>query len=191
MLDIVQIRGKALPTADFETLAERWTEVASAFAATMIVVNDRVDVALAVGADGVHVGQSDLAPADIRRQAPPGFVIGVSSHDAGELAQAAASGADYAGLGTFYASRTKPDAVLLDRERPGLREGVRVAAIPILAIGGIIAGRVGEVFATLPVSGVAVSHAIQGAPDPGAAIFDLRSELDRAWTERQASERVG
>lgn len=180
-----------MPTADFETLAERWMEVASDSTATIVIVNDRVDIAQAVGADGVHVGQGDLSPTEIRAVTPRGFVIGVSAHDAGELARAATSGADYAGLGAFYASPTKPEAVRLDLERPDLPEAVREAAIPILAIGGITAERVREVIASAPVTGIAVSHAIQGAPDPVAAILELRSELDRAWTKRPARERMG
>ena len=186
-LDMVQVRGKALPTEDLEELVKLWTESLST-SATRIVVNDRVDVALATGADGVHVGPSDLPVAAIRELAPRGFLIGISTHDDAEVARAGKSGADYAGLGAFYASRTKPEAVLLDRERSGLAEAVREAAIPILAIGGITAERVRDVCSRVPVSGIAVSHAIQGAADPGAAIVGLRSELHRAWMDRQPRE---
>ena len=190
-LDIVQVRAKSMSTADFEKLTERWTEVASRSAVTIVIVNDRVDIALAVGADGVHVGQGDVPSADIRGLAPPGFVIGVSAHDAEELVRAPASGADYAGLGAFYASPTKPDASRLASERPGLLRAVREAHIPVLAIGGITADRVAEVIDRVPVTGIAASHAIQGAPDPGTAILELRTELDRAGTKRQTSERMG
>jgi thiamine-phosphate pyrophosphorylase len=136
----------------------------------------------------VHVGQSDLPVGAIRGLAPRGFLIGISAHDQGEVTQAGESGADYAGLGAFYASRTKPDAVLLDREGPGLAEADCAAPIPVLAIGGITAVRVQDVCSSVPVSGVAVSHAIQGAANPAAAILELRAKLARAWVERQPRE---
>jgi thiamine-phosphate diphosphorylase len=186
-LDIVQVRGKSMATADLERLVELWTGAVATFP-TLVVVNDRVDVALASGAHGVHVGRSDLPATAIRELVPCGFVIGVSAHDGAEVAHVRESGADYAGLGAFYASRTKPEAVLLDRQSPGLARAIRGAAIPILAIGGITAERVRDVISTVPVTGVAVSDAIQGSTDPAAAIDELRAELDRAWMERQEHE---
>jgi thiamine-phosphate pyrophosphorylase len=182
-LDMVQVRGKSMPAADLERLVALWRDAVSG-SPTLVVVNDRLDVALATGAHGVHVGRNDLPVDEVRRLAPRGFVIGVSTHDQREVALSQDSGATYAGLGAFYGSRTKPEAVLLERESPGLGEAVREAAIPILAIGGITAERVQDVFASAPVSGVAVSHAIQGAADPASATQELRAEVDRAWMAR-------
>jgi len=181
---MVQVRGKSMPAADLERLVALWRGAVSA-SPTVVVVNDRLDVALATGAHGVHLGRNDLPVHTIRRLAPHGFVIGVSAHDEREVALARVAGASYAGLGAFYGSRTKPEAVLLDRESPGLGEAIREAAIPILAIGGITAGRVHDVFSSAPVSGIAVSHAIQGAADPAAATLALRAEVDRAWMARE------
>jgi thiamine-phosphate pyrophosphorylase len=186
-LDIVQVRGKSMPTAELESLVELWTG-AVATSSTLVIVNDRVDVALATGAHGVHAGRNDLPAKAIRELVPRGFVIGISAHDGEEIAHARKSGADYAGLGAFYASRTKPEAVLLDRQSPGLVRAIRGAGIPILAIGGITAERVRNVISTVPVSGIAVSDAIQGAADPAAAIDELRAELDRVWMEQQEQE---
>lgn len=182
---MVQVRGKSMPAGDLERLVALWRGAVSA-SPTLVVVNDRLDVALATGADGVHVGRNDLPVDAVRRLAPGGFVIGVSAHDEREVALARESRATYAGLGAFYGSRTKPEAVLLEREGPGLGEAIREAAIPILAIGGITAERVHDVFSSAPVSGIAVSHAIQGAPDPAAAARELRAEVDRAWMARES-----
>lgn len=180
--DLVQVRGKGLPAGDLEALVGRWLETVTA-AATRIVVNDRLDVALAAGAHGVHVGRDDLPPAAIRARAP-GLLLGMSAHDRGELLEVQAAGADYAGLGAFYGSRTKPEAVVLDRGRAGLLGPSPGLRIPVLAIGGITAERIPEVLSVPDVSGIAVSEAIQGAADPAGAVAWLRSSLDAAWAER-------
>jgi thiamine-phosphate pyrophosphorylase len=180
--DIVQVRGKGLPVGELETLVGRWIE---AVGETAVVVNDRVDVAIATGAYGVHVGRGDLDPDAIRALAP-GLAIGVSAHDRTELEAAAVSGAAYAGLGAFYESRTKPEARRLDPARAGLLEPIPGLSIPVLAIGGITAGRVGEVLAVPAVTGVAVSEAVQGAADPAEALSLLRSSLNAAWALRPA-----
>src|SRR5438067_9007239 len=103
--------------------------------AALFIVNDRLDVALAGGADGVHLGQDDLPLAAARRIVPPGFVIGVSTHDEAQARAAADGGADYLGFGPCYATTSKanPDPVV------GLAALARVCAlaVPVVAIGGI------------------------------------------------------
>jgi len=183
-VDIVQVRGKDMPAADLEKLVEVWVDAASDHPDTLIVVNDRLDVALAAGADGVHVGRDDLPPEKVRALTSAHFVIGVSAHDRGEIELVQESGADYAGLGAFYASRTKPEATLLEPERAGLREPIPGLTIPVVAIGGITAGRVGDVLSVPAVTGIAVSDAIQGSREPAEAIHRLREAMDRAWRER-------
>jgi len=185
-VDIVQVRGKDLPAADLEKLVGVWMDTVAAHD-TLVVVNDRLDVALATGADGVHVGRNDLRPEEVRELAPDQVVIGVSAHDRRELLQAQESGAAYAGLGAFYESRTKPEARLLDPHEAGLTDPIPGLAIPVLAIGGITAGRVREVFSVPVVTGIAVSEAIQGARDPAEAVAGLRSAIDRAWSDRRES----
>lgn len=182
-LDIIQVRGKDMPAGDLETLVRCWIETVASFS-TLIVVNDRLDVTLAAEADGVHVGRGDLPPEQIREEAPPDLVVGVSTHDRQEILLAQGAGASYAGLGAFYESPTKRDARVLDPWKAGLKETIPALTIPVLAIGGITVDRVPEVFSMPPVTGIAVSAAIQKAGDPADAVEDLRSAIDRAWMER-------
>jgi thiamine-phosphate pyrophosphorylase len=183
-VDLVQVRGKDLPAADLEALATAWVEALASHPATRVLVNDRLDVALATGADGVHVGRDDLPPGEVRRLAPRGFLVGGSAHDRAELELAQRAEADYAGLGAFFPSRTKAGAGLLDAADPGWREPFPGLTIPVVAIGGITPERVAEVFAFPFVSGIAVSEAIQAARKPAEAIRDLRAAVDRAWHDR-------
>lgn len=178
-VDIVQVRGKDLPAGDLETLARVWIAALEEHS-TLVVVNDRLDVALAAGADGVHLGRNDLPVDEARSTTPEGFVIGATAHGAAEIARAQAAGADYAGLGAFFPTDTKAGATVLDPA--GLRSPA--PTIPVVAIGGITAQRVAEVLAIPLVTGVAVSAALQAAPEPAEAIRELRSALDRAWRER-------
>ena len=183
-VDLVQVRGKDLPAGDLEALATVWVEALAPHPATRVLVNDRLDVALASGADGVHVGRDDLPPAEVRRRAPRGFLIGTSAHDPSELELAQKAEADYAGLGAFFPSRTKAGAAVLDAGDPRWLRPAPWITIPVVAIGGITVERVPEVLAFPFVSGIAVSEAIQGARKPAEAIRDLRTMVDRAWHDR-------
>ena len=183
-VDLVQVRGKDLPAADLEALTTVWIEALVSYPATRVLVNDRLDVALATGADGVHVGRDDLSPGDVRSRAPSGFLIGASAHDRTELELAQRAEADYAGLGAFYPSRTKAGAAALDARDPAWRQPLDELTIPVVAIGGITVERVPQVLAFPFVSGIAVSEAIQGARKPAEAIRDLRAVVDRAWQDR-------
>lgn len=186
--DLVQVRGKGLPAGDLEALVRGWLAAVAADA-TRIVVNDRLDVALATGAHGIHVGRADLPPEAIRARAPE-LLLGMSAHDRAELLEAQAAGADYAGLGAFYDSRTKPEAVVLDRSAAGLLEPSPGLRNPVLAIGGITAERIPDVLSVPVVTGIAVSEAIQGAIDPAEAVARLRSALDRAWADLRRGTRA-
>lgn len=183
-VDLVQVRGKNLAAGDLEALARVWLDALEPHPLTRVVVNDRLDVALAAGADGVHVGRDDLPVAEARRVAPEDFLIGASTHDPREIERAQRSEADYAGLGAFYATRTKAAAELLDLDDPDWLRPVPGITIPVVAIGGITADRVADVLAIPVVTGIAASEAIQCASEPAAAILDLRSALDRAWLAR-------
>jgi thiamine-phosphate pyrophosphorylase len=182
-LDIVQVRGKDLSPETMEQVVGGWVEAVSDLP-TLVVVNDRLDVALATGADGVHLGQDDAGPQEARDGAPKDLLIGVSTHDRQEILLAQGAGASYVGLGAFYPSRTKPEARVLDPWKAGLMETIPALSIPVLGIGGINGDRVADVLALPPVTGIAVSEAIQGAEDPGAAAEDLRAAMDAAWIER-------
>lgn len=183
-VDLVQVRGKDLPAGDLEALARIWIDALGGHPSTFVVVNDRLDVALATGADGVHVGREDLPAAEARALAPGSFLVGASAHDRREIELAQRSEADYAGWGAFYPTRTKAGAAVFDRRDAEWRKPVPGLTIPVLAIGGITAARVAEVMSVPAVTGVAVSEAIQAAREPAEAIRELRSALDQAWRER-------
>lgn len=132
-----------------------------------LIVNDRLDIALAAGADGVHVGQDDLPCADARRLAPPGFLVGVSVGTAAEALAAAAAGASYLGVSPVFDTPTKrdtPPATGLE----GLRRIRAATSLPLVAIGGIHAGNAAAVRAA-GADGLAVVSAIMTAADPAAA----------------------
>ena len=140
----------------------------------LFVVNDRIDLALAVDADGVHLGQDDLPPALARRLLGPDKLIGRSTHAIEQLRQAEADGCDYVGVGPVNATPTKPgrSPVGLDYVRQAAAE----ARIPWFAIGGIESSSLAPVLEA-GACRVAVVRAITDAPDPGAATADLLAGL--------------
>lgn len=178
-VDIVQVRGKTLSAGELENAARCWVRRLRDLP-TLVIVNDRVDVALAAGADGVHLGCSDLGIQRAREVAGEGFILGASTHNREELLEAQIGGADYAGLGAFYPSSTKHDTTQLELRRAGLEDPVPELTLPVLAIGGITAERIPAVLEIPVVTGVAVGSAIQHASDPARAIRDLSVELRRA-----------
>ena len=132
-VDLVQVRESDLEAGALAAIVSRLLAVTRG-SSTRLVVNDRIDVALACGADGVHLRGDSIAAADARRLAPPGFLIGRSVHAAGEAIAAAA--ADYLIAGTVFPSASKPDGTpLLGIE--GLRAIVAAVDRPVLAIGEI------------------------------------------------------
>jgi thiamine-phosphate pyrophosphorylase len=131
------------------------------------IVNDRVDVALVAGADGVHLGQEDLPLAAARALAPAGFVIGVSTHDEAQARAAVDGGADYIGFGPCFTTSTKrnPDPVV------GVDRLARICAasrVPVVAIGGITLDTVAQV-AAAGASAAAIIRAVNAAADVTAA----------------------
>jgi len=130
-----------------------------------------VDVALALGADGTHVGPRDVPVAALRRSVPEGFLIGASA-DAPDLARAlVADGADYIGCGTVYPTRTKPNAgEVIGPE--GLERVARAVRAPVIGIGGITVERSAEA-ATTGAAGIAVVGAVMSAPEVGQAVRGL------------------
>ncbi len=167
---VVQLRHKSLPTSQLIALAQRLGTTARE-AKSLLLVNDRVDVALASGADGVHLGPDDMTPADARRLLGPDKLIGVSVATV-EEARAAAPHASYFGVGAVFGTQTKADA----GPAIGLaRLGEIKAAfpqIPVVAIGGINAGNIADV-ARARADAAAVVSAVVGAPDMAEATRDL------------------
>ena len=132
-----------------------------------LIINDRVDVALAVGAAGVHVGQDDLPCAVVRALTGADFVIGVSAHNPEEARLAIAAGADYLGCGAVFGTATKPGVAKLGLAN--LRAIRRVATRPMVGIGGVTSDNYGEVLST-GADGAAVISGILGADDIKAEV---------------------
>jgi thiamine-phosphate pyrophosphorylase len=174
---LFQLRKKTPHAGEFYDLAVQCCELVRASGGTFIV-NDRVDVAQAVGADGVHLGQEDLPLADARAILGPDKLIGISTHNLKQALEADAGGADYIGFGPIFPTTTKehPAPVV---GIAGLRE-VRVKVrLPIVAIGGIKAKNVREVVAA-GADCVAVISAVLAAPDPHAALAELVKVIRQA-----------
>ena len=140
-----------------------------------LVINDRVDVCLAVGADGVHVGQDDIPAAMVRAMIGPDRILGVSAQDAAEVARAAEAGADYVGCGAVYPTATKGDAHSMGLG--GLAEICAGTDLPVVAIGGIKPGN-GSIGACLRAGavGVAVVSGIFDT-DPAEACRGITREV--------------
>jgi thiamine-phosphate pyrophosphorylase len=167
---VLQLRMKGANAAAVLEAVEELRPVCRA-RETLLVVNDRLDVALAGGAGGVHLGQDDLplaeARAIARRVGPPGFLIGVSTHTEAQAVAAADGGADYLGFGPIFATSTKanPDPVV---GLAGLAAVCKKVKLPVVAIGGIPVERAGDV-AAAGAAAAAIISAIRRAGDPVAA----------------------
>ncbi len=174
---LVQLREKTRTDAQIVELARALKNLLGPLDVPLIV-NDRVEVAQAAGADGVHLGQDDLDAARARAILGLDKLIGVSAGTAVEAARVDKASADYVGIGSVYATPTKPDA--------GAPIGVAglgalaaaLAPLPAVAIGGIGAGNAAEVMASGAADGIAVVSAICGAEDPEAAARALRREIE-------------
>jgi len=162
---MVQLREKEWPSGRLLPEAERLRARCAAADVTFIV-NDRVDLALAVGADGVHLGQEDLPARVARPLLRPGMILGVSTHGVEQARAAQADGADYIAVGSMFATPTKADFQLVGPDLlRKLRGEIRV---PLVGIGGITHDNVQEVVRA-GADGVAVISAVCAAGDPRAA----------------------
>lgn len=171
---MVQLREKTAGTRAFVAEAEALLRLLRPLGVPL-VINDRVDVALAVGADGIHVGQDDMPVELVRRLVGPTMMIGLSITNEVELARPDAGAADYLGVGPVFAQATKPDAsppLGLD----GLARLARAATRPVLAIGGIGPDNARAVLQA-GTAGLAVVSAIMAAPDPRAAALAMHHPL--------------
>lgn len=176
---IVQLREKHLDEDAFLAEAKRFTALCRR-RGVISIINDNVDVALQSGADGVHIGQEDLAAGEARRLLGPGRIIGVSAHSVEEALRAQAAGADYLGVGAAFATGTKTDA------RPILRETIRSITasvdIPVVAIGGITRENILEL-KNCGLAGAAVVSALFAQEDVRAAAAELRRLCDEIAKE--------
>jgi len=166
---MVQLREKEWPSGRLLPVARRLRDQCRTAGITFIV-NDRVDLAVAVEADGVHLGQDDLPAPVARALLRPGMVVGVSTHSLEQALVAQADGADYRAVGAMYPTGTKPDFQLVG---PALVREVRPAIrVPLIGIGGITPANAGAVIRA-GADGVAVISAVCAAPDPEAATRDF------------------
>lgn len=176
----VQVRAKEYSDRDVFDLTLRLLEM-SAATGSLVLVNDRVDVALAAGADGVHLGVTDLPVERVREVVPRGFLVGVTARDVAAARRAEAAGADYLGVGPAYATTTKEG--LPDPLGP---EGVAAVAaatdLPVIAVGGVDASRVPRLLAA-GAHGVAVVGALSSAEDPAVEAAALAAAV---WDRREA-----
>lgn len=172
---VVQLREKEISSAEFYLLAVNTKKITDEAGAALII-NDRVDIALAADADGVHVGQSDLPAAVVRRLIGPDKLLGVSVATLEQAKQAAADGADYLGVGAMYATQTKTDADIVTMEE--LRRIRAAVDIPIVVIGGINKNTLGN-FKGIGVDGLAVVSAVVAQDD----ITNAAKELIRLFKE--------
>ncbi len=168
--EVVQLREKTLDDEAFTRLAERFVALCREKGAVSII-NDRVDIAAKVDADGVHVGQEDLSMGRAREILGPDKIIGVSAHDVEEALAAEAAGADYLGSGAVFPSGTKPDA---RGASPAVAGAVaRAVSIPVVAIGGITRENILQLKG-YGLAGAAVVSALFAQKDVRTAAEELR-----------------
>ena len=176
---LIQLREKDLPDQDLVPLAKQVRQITRA-AGALLILNDRLDVALAAEADGVHLGQTDFPVADARRLAP-GLIIGASTHSADEARAAQAAGASYVNIGPLFPTGTKAWAepfLGLD----GLREISRAVSLPFTVMGGIKADHI-PALVQAGARTIAVVTAITAADNPEQAARDLLALIRRALSE--------
>ena len=171
-VDVLQLRAKGIADGELFTLAESLQQAARV-AGKIALINDRADVAAAVGARGVHVGQDDLSVAACRRIVGD-QIVGVSTHNIDQLQQAVLDGADYVGLGPTFPSQTKAFDAFAGVKF--LREAAAAASLPCFALGGITLENLDQVLEA-GVERVAVSGAILNASDPAAAAREFAARL--------------
>lgn len=173
---MVQLREKEWPSGRILPIARRLRERCRRAGVTFIV-NDRVDLALVVEADGVHLGQDDLPARAARPLLHAGMLLGVSTHDVEQARAACEDGANYVAVGSMFATTTKPEFQLVG---PALIRKLRAQIrVPLVGIGGITPENVAEVVQA-GADGVAVVSAVCAAPDPAVATRRFLDVIRRA-----------
>ena len=173
---VVQLREKDISSRDFYETALRVHEVTKA-AGIPLIINDRLDICLAAGAEGVHLGQSDI-PCRIARQIlGADKIIGVSSHNAEEAAKAQADGADYLGVGAVFATSTKTNTTPVTPEI--IREVRAAVTIPLVIIGGVNERNIAQL-GGLGFNGAAVVSAVAAKDDITGAARIMREAIEKA-----------
>jgi len=180
-VNVVQLREKDLSAGELFSLGMRLREVTRGKA--LFLINDRVDVAQACGADGVHLPENGLPTPIARWVMGRNALVGCSVRSAEAAAQAEKDGVDLVQLGTIFASPSKPDSPPAGPEF--LREVADAVSVPVLAVGGVTPQNAAEAIAA-GASGAAVISAICGADDPKGAAKALIEAMTEAWNQRRA-----
>ncbi|OWV13526.1 thiamine phosphate synthase [Fibrobacter sp. UWH1] len=168
---IIQLREKNKSTREYMELAASVHEITSRYNVPLII-DDRVDVALAIGAEGVHVGQTDMPVAVARKLMGPGKIIGATTKTVPQALEAYEQGADYCGVGAIYPTTTKVVTILTSVDT--LKEIVKAVPIPVNAIGGLNKDNI-HVLTGSGIAGICAVSAIQKAADPEAAARELKA----------------
>jgi thiamine-phosphate pyrophosphorylase len=181
--DAIQLRAKDLGGRDMLELSLRIREmVVKSGRDCLFMVNDRVDVALAAGADGVHLGQDDLPAVEARTLIGKDMILGISAMTPEMAEKAQDGGADYLGVGPAFPTPTKPDAgIVIGVE--GIRNTMQAADVPVVAIGGIDQNNAGQVLEA-GVDGIAVISAVATAENMLDAVLRLRRSVDTCLAGR-------
>lgn len=169
----LQLREKELDDADFYEEAVRLKAVAEEYSVPFII-NDNVDIALKMDADGVHVGQNDMEAGDVRALLGPDKILGVSAQTVEQAVLAEKRGADYLGVGAVFPTGSKDDAIEVPHET--LKAICEAVSIPVVAIGGITRANTKEL-AGSGICGISVISAIYAAKDIRGAAEDLKKAV--------------
>lgn len=172
-VSVVQLREKKAETLDLYNLALKVKEITQKYNVPLII-NDRIDIALAIGADGVHVGQSDMPAKTARSMIGEDKILGVSAANIKEAKKAQRDSADYIGVGAVYPTNTKDDATSVPKKE--LKEIVKSVDIPVVAIGGITQENAHELN-DCRIDGLSVVSAIMEAKNPKIASKNLLKEF--------------
>lgn len=168
---IIQLREKNKSTREYMELASAVHEITSRYNVPLII-DDRVDVALAIGAEGVHVGQTDMPVETARKLMGPDKIVGATTKTVPQALEAYKQGADYCGVGAIYPTTTKVVTILTSVDT--LKEIVKAVSIPVNAIGGLNKDNI-DVLKGSGIAGICAVSAIQKAADPEAAARELKA----------------
>lgn len=170
---LLQLREKNKTTREYIFLAEKVHEISKKYGVPLII-DDRVDVAMAAGAEGVHLGRSDMPIATARKILGDDIIIGATAKTVPQALEAYEGGADYLGVGAIYPTTTKVKTVITSTDT--LRDICRAVPIPVNAIGGLNINNMG-ILSGIPISGICVVSAIMKAADVKKAAMELKERI--------------
>lgn len=172
---LLQIREKDKTTREYMALAEKVHALTLRYGVPLLI-DDRLDIAMAIDAEGVHLGQSDLPVSIARKILGPDKIIGATAKTVPQALEAYEQGADYLGVGAIYPTTTKVKTILTSTDT--LRDICKAVHIPVNAIGGLNRDNI-DVLQGTGIAGICVVSAIMKAEDPGQAALDLRARAEQ------------